>query len=67
MVDSFGSLSSISNGLKERLIKDEDFGQVESFPGYEMDRTDYYQNDSSDDYLKDAFEDDPDAMWGRMD
>lgn len=67
MVDSFGSLSSISNGLKERLIKDEDFGQVESFPGYEMDRTHDYQNDSSDDYLKDAFEDDPEAMWGIMD
>lgn len=67
MVDSFGSLSSISNGLKERLIKDEDFGQVESFPGYEMDRTHDYQNDSSDDYIKDAFEDDPEAMWGIMD
>lgn len=67
MVDSFDSLSSISNGLKERLIKDEDFGKVESFPGYEMDITDDYQNDSSDDYLKDAFEDDPEAMWGRMD
>ena len=67
MVDSFGSLSSISNGLKERLIKDKDFGKIESFPGYEMEITEDYLNDSSDDYLRDAFEDDPEAMWGRMD
>lgn len=67
IVNSFDSLTRISNGLKERLIKDKDFGQVEFFPGYEIDLTEDCYNDSSDDYLKDAFEDDPESMWGRMD
>lgn len=63
------------NGLPEetrnRLIKVEDIGSIHFFPYNEyhgnLGSGDYYDELHGFNELRDAFDDDPEAMWGRLD
>lgn len=69
-----GSLPLVNIETKEdqsaRLINLDEIDNIKYFPYEEYQESDAYDSSSGDSYendLRDAFEDDPEAMWGRLD
>ena len=69
-----GSLPLVNIETKEdqssRLINFDEIDDIKYFPYEEYHESDAYDSSSGDSYendLRDAFEDDPEAMWGRLD